>query len=72
MHTTHTSLANVDITGKCNLTCAVCFADSNTSPYQPEYEDVLGMLKNLRDRRPAPAEAVQFMGGGADHTPAFP
>lgn len=71
MHTTHTSLANVDITGKCNLTCAVCFADSNTSPYQPEYEDVLGMLKNLRARRPAPAEAVQFMGGEPTIHPRF-
>lgn len=71
MHTTHTSLANVDITGRCNLSCSVCFADSNTSPYQPVYEDVLRMMQNLRDRRPAPAEAVQFMGGEPTIHPRF-
>ncbi|MBI5885427.1 MAG: radical SAM protein [Deltaproteobacteria bacterium] len=71
MHTTHTSLANVDITGRCNLSCSVCFADSNTSPYQPEFEEVLGMLRNLRERRPAPAEAVQFMGGEPTIHPRF-
>lgn len=71
MHTTHTSLANVDITGQCNLSCSVCFADSNTSPYQPEYEDILKMMQNLRDRRPVPAEAVQFMGGEPTIHPRF-
>ncbi|MBI5561674.1 MAG: radical SAM protein [Deltaproteobacteria bacterium] len=71
MHTTHTSLANVDITGRCNLSCSVCFADSNSSPYQPDFEEVLAMLKNLRDRRPAPGDAVQFMGGEPSIHPRF-
>lgn len=71
MHTTHTSLANVDITGRCNLSCSVCFADSNTSPYQPDFDTVVGMLQNLRDRRPAPGDAVQFMGGEPSIHPRF-
>jgi uncharacterized radical SAM superfamily Fe-S cluster-containing enzyme len=25
MHTSHTALANVDLTNRCNLTCPVCF-----------------------------------------------
>ncbi|MBI5970694.1 MAG: radical SAM protein [Deltaproteobacteria bacterium] len=71
MHTTHTSLANVDITSRCNLSCSVCFADSNSNPYQPDYEDAVKMLQNLRDQRPAPAESVQFMGGEPTIHPRF-
>ena len=29
MHTSHTALANVDLTNRCNLTCPVCFANAN-------------------------------------------
>ncbi|MEK7841369.1 MAG: radical SAM protein, partial [Deltaproteobacteria bacterium] len=71
MHTTSTSLANIDITGNCNLSCSVCFANSNTNPYQLDYEDVVKMMQNLRNMRPAPAEAVQFMGGEPTIHPRF-
>lgn len=71
MHTTHTSLAMVDITGKCNLSCSICFADSNKTLYQPAYEDILKMMQNLRNMRPVPAEAIQFMGGEPTIHPRF-
>ena len=33
MHTSHTGLANVDLTNRCNLTCPVCFANANVAGY---------------------------------------
>ncbi len=33
MHTSHTALANVDLTNRCNLTCPVCFANANVAGY---------------------------------------
>ena len=71
MHTTHTSLGNVDITGLCNMSCSVCFADSNTNQYQPDYDDAVRMLQNLRNTKPAPNDAVQFMGGEPTIHPRF-
>ena len=31
LHTSHTGLANVDLTNRCNLTCPVCFANANVA-----------------------------------------
>ena len=46
MHTSHTALANVDLTNRCNLTCPVCFANANVAGYvyEPSLEQVRGML----------------------------
>lgn len=71
MHTTHTSLANVDLTQRCNLSCNVCFANSNKNYYEPDYEDILDMMQTLRNERPAPAEAIQFTGGEPTIHPRF-
>ncbi|HHL40054.1 MAG TPA: radical SAM protein [Deltaproteobacteria bacterium] len=71
MHTTHTSLANVDLTARCNLSCNVCFADSNTNPYEPSYEEIVCMLERLRAQRPAPAATVQYTGGEPTVHPRF-
>ncbi len=38
MHTSHTALANVDLTNRCNLTCPVCFANANVAGYVYEPE----------------------------------
>ena len=70
-HSTHTSLANIELTGRCNLSCAVCFADANRNPYEPSFEQVVEMLRRLRDQRPAPAFAVQFTGGEPTLHPRF-
>lgn len=71
MHVTHTCVANVDITGRCNLNCTICFADSNTSLYEPGLEEVTAMLKRLRATRPAPCTTVQYTGGEPTVHPRF-
>jgi len=65
MHTSHTGLANVDLTNRCNLTCPVCFANANVAGYvyEPSIEQVRGMLQALRDEKPVSGRIVQFSGG---------
>jgi len=70
-HSTHTSLANIDLTSRCNLSCAICFADANRNSFEPSFEEVVEMLRRLRDQRPAPAFAVQFTGGEPTLHPRF-
>ncbi len=70
-HTTHTSLANLEITGRCNLACRVCFADANSLRSELSFEGAAGVLKQLRNQRPAPAFAVQFTGGEPTVHPRF-
>ncbi|MFA6148353.1 MAG: radical SAM protein [bacterium] len=70
-HSTHTSLANIDLTARCNLSCTVCFADANRNPYEPSFGQVVEMLRRLRAQRPAPAFAVQFTGGEPTLHPRF-
>ena len=64
-HKSHTALAIIDVTNRCNLTCPVCFANAAAAGYvyEPTQEQVVGMLKNLRATKPVPATALQFSGG---------
>ena len=73
MHTSHTALANVDLTNRCNLTCPVCFANANAAGYlyEPDFETVRKMLQALRDERPSPCRIVQFSGGEPTIYPRF-
>ncbi len=71
MHITHASVANVDLTGRCNLSCNVCFADSNTSRYEPSFEEVHEMLTRLRNTKPAPCTTLQYTGGEPTIHPDF-
>jgi uncharacterized radical SAM superfamily Fe-S cluster-containing enzyme len=73
MHTSHTGLANVDLTNRCNLTCPVCFANANASGYvyEPDFDTVRRMLKALRDQRPVAGRIVQFSGGEPTIYPRF-
>ena len=73
MHTSHTVLANVDLTNRCNLTCPVCFANANTAGYlyEPDLEGVRTMLQALRDERPVAGRVVQFSGGEPTIHPRF-
>ena len=64
-HKSHTALAIIDITNRCNLKCPVCFANASAAGYvyEPTAEQVTGMLENLHNNKPVPATALQFSGG---------
>ncbi len=64
-HKSHTALAIIDITNRCNLTCPVCFANAAAAGYvyEPSKEEIVGMLENLRSNDPVPPPALQFSGG---------
>jgi len=73
LHTSHTGLANVDLTNRCNLTCPVCFANANVAGYvyEPDFETVRKMLEALRAQRPVAGRIVQFSGGEPTIYPRF-
>jgi len=64
-HKSHTGLAIIDVTNRCNLRCPVCFANAAAAGYvyEPSKEEILGMLQNLRRNDPVPPPALQFSGG---------
>jgi uncharacterized radical SAM superfamily Fe-S cluster-containing enzyme len=64
-HKSHTLLANIDLTNRCNLNCDFCFANARACGYiyEPTFEQVVDMLTMLRANKPIPAPAVQFSGG---------
>jgi len=64
-HKSHTGLAIIDITNRCNLTCPVCFANAAAAGYvyEPTKEQIFEMLENLRRNDPVPPPALQFSGG---------
>ena len=64
-HKSHTALAIIDVTNRCNLKCPVCFANAAAAGYvyEPTRDQVTGMLENLRANNPVPATALQFSGG---------
>jgi 7,8-dihydro-6-hydroxymethylpterin dimethyltransferase len=70
-HTSHTSLANVDLTSRCNLACPICFADANGKRYELTFDQAVETLKRFRGQQPAPAFAVQFTGGEPTVHPRF-
>jgi len=73
LHLSHTCLANLDLTNRCNLQCPICFANANASGYvyEPSYDQVVDMLKTLREQKPVPTAAVQFSGGEPTVYPDF-
>ncbi|HWR34710.1 MAG TPA: radical SAM protein [Clostridia bacterium] len=73
LHTSHSALANVDLTNRCNLTCPVCFANANAAGYlyEPDMDGVRVMLQALRDERPVAGRVVQFSGGEPTIHPNF-
>jgi uncharacterized radical SAM superfamily Fe-S cluster-containing enzyme len=64
-HKSHTALAIIDVTNRCNLKCPVCFANASAAGYvyEPTAEQITDMLENLHNNKPVPATALQFSGG---------
>ncbi|MFO7792280.1 MAG: radical SAM protein [Candidatus Saliniplasma sp.] len=73
LHKSHTSLANVDLTNRCNMNCPICFANANAAGYvyEPSFDKIVDMLQNLRDEKPVPTPAVQLAGGEPTVYPRF-
>ena len=64
-HESHTGLANIVVTNRCNIACWYCFfyAKEGGKIYEPSLERIKQMLAVLRNERPVGAEAVQLTGG---------
>ena len=64
-HKSHTGLAIIDVTNRCNLRCPVCFANASAAGYvyEPSKKEIQVMLENFRQNKPVPAPALQFSGG---------
>ena len=64
-HKSHTGLAIIDVTNRCNLKCPVCFANAAAAGYvyEPSKEQIFEMMENLRNNKPVPPPAIQFSGG---------
>ncbi len=50
LHLSHTALANLDLTNRCNMKCPICFANANQSGYvyEPSFDEVVKMMQVLR------------------------
>lgn len=72
-HLSHTCLALIDLTNRCNLQCPICFANSNAAGYvyEPSFDEIVEMMEVLRASRPVPAPAIQFAGGEPTIYPRF-
>ncbi|MFH1255951.1 MAG: radical SAM protein [Candidatus Diapherotrites archaeon] len=64
-HKSHTALANIVVTNRCDLRCWYCFyyAKENDPIYEPSIGQIRAMLKNLKAAKPIGANAVQITGG---------
>ncbi len=73
LHKSHTCLANIDLTNRCNMSCPICFAHAGEAGYvyEPDLDQVKEMLKNLREEKPVPTPAIQFSGGEPTVYPKF-
>lgn len=64
-HKSHTVLGIIDVTNRCNMACPVCFAYAGAVNYvyEPTYEQIVDMIKLLRNNKPWACNALQFSGG---------
>ena len=64
-HKSHTVLAIIDVTNRCNLSCPICFAHAGAAGYvyEPTQEQIRAMLENLYANDPVKPPALQFSGG---------
>jgi len=64
-HRSHTALANLVVTNRCNLACWYCFFYSERAGYvyEPTLEQIESMLRLLREEKPVRCNAIQLTGG---------
>ncbi len=65
LHKSHTALANIVLTTRCDRNCFYCFfyAERLGYVYEPSMGQIREMLSKLRGEKPVPCNAVQLTGG---------
>jgi uncharacterized radical SAM superfamily Fe-S cluster-containing enzyme len=67
-HLSHSGLANMIVTNRCDLTCWYCFfyvkkGLEGAYMYEPTHDQVRAMMKTLRAEKPIPGNSIQITGG---------
>ena len=64
-HKSHTALANLVVTNRCDLSCWYCFfyQKTNEPVYEPTLDQIREMLRVLRSEKPVACNAIQLTGG---------
>ncbi|MDG7041445.1 MAG: radical SAM protein [Nitrososphaerota archaeon] len=64
-HLSHTGLANLVVTNRCDLNCWYCFfyAEKAGYVYEPSIEQIRRMARNMLGEKPTRGVAVQLTGG---------
>jgi hypothetical protein len=64
-HKSHTALANIVLTNRCDLSCWYCFfyAKEGEGIYEPTLDQLRQMFRVLRAEKPVACNAVQLTGG---------
>ncbi len=72
-HLSTASMTILDLTNRCNLKCPVCFANANVQPYvyEPDLEQIRGMMERALAVRPKRMQVIQFSGGEPTLSPHF-
>ena len=65
LHKSHTALANLVVTSRCDLSCFYCFfyAKRLGYVYEPTLKQLDGMIKTLVSEKPVACNAIQVTGG---------
>lgn len=64
-HKSHTALANIVLTNRCDMACWYCFfyAKEGEPIYEPSLDQFRQMFRNLKNEKPVGSNAVQLTGG---------
>ena len=67
-HLSHSGLANMIVTNRCDLTCWYCFfyvkkGLEGAYLYEPNHEQVRAMMKTLKAEKPIAGNSIQITGG---------